>query len=865
MLRFFRKIRYRRRLQADLEAELALHQELAAAAGNPIRLRNLLLVREQAIDPWRFNVVENVWRDFVYALRGFKRSPGFTLVAVLTLMLGIGANSAMFSIVNAVLLRPLPYHDPEKLVLLSEHWPQFPRVSLSYLNYQDWRDQSHSFEAVGAVRNSVMTMTGIADAERVPSQNVTANLFALLGVIPELGRTFAAEEDKPGAPAVALISHSLWERRFSSSRSVLSNSITLDNQNYSIIGVMPPRFEVLQQAPDVILPFEPWAKTLPSDRTWHPGILPIARLKPGASIQQARTEVAVIADRLAKQYPENDSNVSSLVEPMREQIVQNVRPALLVLLGAVGLALLIACANVANLLLVRATGRRREIALCTALGARRTDIVRQLLAESLSLAFAGGSLGLLLAWGAMPFFVRLAGSSLPRSDDVSVDARVLGLTMLIALLAGIVFGLVPARQAWRVDLRETLSETGRVGSIGSVLRTRAALVVSEIALAMLLLSGAGLLFKSLERLSSVSPGFATDHLLIADVVRSPSAYSDPNVRLGFFDCLFEGVSALPSVRSAGGVSFLPVTGTGSAFHFNIQGRAPRSPQEYLIAGYRVVSAGYFKALGIRLISGRGIEDRDREQAPAIVVVNSTFAKTYFPNQSPIGQHIQLGAMPDPSVPWMEIVGIVGDVKQSLASESSTEMYVPYRQADNVLPVFAMSLVMRTTGDPLAQAKAIQTLARDIDHNQPITSIRTMEQNISQSVSERRFRTVLLAIFASLALALAAVGIFGVMAYSVAQRTRELGVRMALGASQGRVLQLVLVDGARLTLLGVGIGIAASFMVTRYISSLLFRVAPHDPLTLVVVAAGLVLVSLCACYLPARHATSIAPIVALREE
>jgi putative ABC transport system permease protein len=804
-------------------------------------------------------------QEFCFGLRRLRKNQGYTLVAVLTLTLGIGANSAMFSIVNAVLLRPLPYHDPDRLVLLSEHWPQFSRLSLSYLNYQDWRDQSHSFEAVGAVRNSVMTMTGTMEAERLPSQNVTANLLGLLGVVPELGRTLAAEEDKPGAPAVALISHSLWKRAFSSSRDVLGKSITLDNQNYSIIGVMRPGFEVLQQAPDVILPFEPWAKTLPNDRSWHPGILPIARLKPGISLEQARSEVALIADRLAKQYPENDSNVSSLVEPMQEQMVQNVRFALLVLLAAVGLVLLIACANVANLLLVRATGRRREIAICTALGARRRDIVRQLLAESLLLAFAGGSLGLLLAWGATPFFLRLAGNSLPRSNGVSVDGYVLGLTTMITLLAGIVFGLVPARQAWRVDLRETLSETGRVGSIRSVLRTRAALVVSEIALAMLLLAGAGLLFKSFERLSEVSPGFAADHLLVADIVRSPSSYRDPNVRLGFFDNLFEQVSALPGVRSAGGVSFLPVTGTGSALHFNIQGRAPRSPQEYVIGGYRVVSAGYFKALGIPLITGRWIEDRDREQAAAVVVINSAFAKTYFQNQSAIGQHIQLGATPDPSVPWMEIVGIVGDVKQSLASESSTEMFAPYRQADKVLPVFAMSLVVRTTGDPLAQANAIQTVAHAIDSNQPVTGIRTMEQNISRSVSEPRFRTVLLAIFAGIALALAAVGIFGVMAYSVAQRTRELGVRMALGASQGRVLQLVLADGARLTFLGVAIGGAASFMVTRYISSLLFSVPPHDPMTLVAVAAGLVVVSLCACYLPARRATLIDPIVALRED
>ena len=804
-------------------------------------------------------------QNFRFAFRRLKNNPGFTVVAVLTLALGIGANSAMFSIVNAVLLRPLPYRDPQRLMLLAEHWPQFPRLSLSYLNYKDWRDQSHSFEAVGAVRNNVMTMTGGAEAERLPSQNVTANLFHLLGVKPELGRTFSDAEDKPGAPPVALISHSLWERQFSSSPGVLGQSITLDNQSYSIIGVMPRRFEILQQAADVILPFEPWARTLPDDRSWHPGILPIARLKPGVSLEQARSEISVIAKRLEEQYPETNTNVSGLVDPMLDQIVQNVHTALWVLIGAVGVVLLIACANVANLLLVRATGRRREMAVCIALGAQRFDIVRQLLAESILVAVAGGALGLALAWAAVPLLVRLAGSSLPRSNDVSVDLGVLGFTALIAFVAGILFGLAPARHTWSIDLRETLNETNRGGAVRAVLRTRAALVVSEIALAMLLLVGAGLLFKSFERLSQISPGFSTDHILVANIVRSPTAYSDRNVRLGFFDRLFEQVSALPGVRSVGAISFLPVTGAGPALHFNIQGRPPHSPQEYTISSYRAVSAGYLKTLEIPLITGRWIEDRDREGAPAVAVINSSFARTYFPNQSPIGQHIQVGAMPDPNVPWMEIVGVVADVKQSLASESSSEMYVPFRQADQVLPVLTMSLVVRTAGDPLAQTNSIRSVVHNIDANQPVTAIRSMEENVTQSVSAPRFRTVLLSVFAGIALVLAAVGIFGVMAYSVAQRTRELGLRIALGASRGRVLQLVLAHGVRLTLVGVAIGLVATFLLTRYVSSLLFNVPLYDPVTLVGVVAALIVISFCACYLPARRATLVDPIVALREE
>jgi putative ABC transport system permease protein len=803
-------------------------------------------------------------QDFKYALRRLINNPGFTIVAVLTMALGIGANTAMFSVINAVLLRPLPYRDPQRLVLLSEHWPQFPQLSLSYLNYRDWRDQSHSFEAVAAVRNSVMTMTGIPEAERLPAQNVTANLFGMLGVKPELGRAFTEAEDKAGGSPVALISHRLCEQHFSCSPAVLGQTIVLDNESYSVIGVMPPGFEVLQQAPDVIVPFEPWARTLPDDRSWHPGILPIARLKPQISLKQARSEMAMIAQRLEKQYPDSDTNVSSLVNLMQDQMVQNVRPALLVLIGAVGVVLLIACANVANLMLVRAAGRRREIAVCVALGARRFDIIRQLLAESLLVAISGGALGLALAWSTMSLVVRLAGDSLPRSSGVAMDIGVLVFTLLIAVLVGILFGLTPARHALQVNLREALNETSRSGSVRGVLRTRAVLVISEIALAILLLAVAGLLFKSFERLSQVSPGFSADHVLVANISRSPT-YKDPNVRLGFFDRLLEQISALPGVRAAGAISVLPVTGTGSALYFNIQGHPPSSPQQFTIGSYRVVSAGYLKTMGVPLVAGRWLEDHDREQAPHVVVINSTFARTHFPDRSPLGQHIQLGDQPDPSVPWMQIVGIVADVKQSLASESAAEMYVPYRQADSVLPVFTLSLVVRTAGDPLAQANSIRALVHGIDANQPITGIQTMEGNISQSVAEPRFRTVLLAIFASIAMALAAVGIFGVMSYSVAQRTRELGLRIALGSSRGRILQLVLADGLRLTVMGIVIGLAITFLLTRYVSSMLFNVPPYDPITLLGVVVVLVVISLCACYIPARRATLVDVVVALREE
>ncbi len=812
-------------------------------------------------------------QDLRYALRRLKNDPGFAVVAVLTLALGIGANSAIFSIVNAVLLRPLPYKDPGRLVLLAEKMPTFPRLSVSNLNFQDMQSQSHSYEGVGAVRNGFSNMTGAGEAERLPSQIVTGNLFDILGVKPEIGRTFNAEEDKPGASGAVIISHSLWERRFSGARDVVGKSLTLDNRSFAVIGVMPAGFEILQQSADVMFPFAPWAQTLPNDRSWHPGILPVARLKSDVSVEQARAEMNVITQRLAAQYPDSNSTVTGLVDPMQGQIVANVRGTLMFLMGFVGVVLVIACTNVASLLLARAAGRRREMAVRTAIGASRGRIIRQLLTESVLLSLAGGLVGLLFAWMAMPPLIRLAGTSLPRSNSVSLDFFVLGFTMLIALVGGVLFGLAPARHAWRVDMREALTETNRGGTGRSVLQIRSLLVVGEIALAMLLLAGAGLLLRSFERLSNVSPGFTTDHILIGDLVLSPVAYKDPVARMNFFDNVREKTAAAPGIRSVGSASFLPVSGQGSALYFNIQGRPPAGPQNFTIANYRTVSPGYFQTLGIPLISGRLIDERDREEAPDVAVINATMAKTYFPNQSPLGQHLQLGPAPDKDVPWMEIVGVVGDVKQALASEAPTEIYFPHRQGNKisgpdkvaVLPVFALSMVVRTAGDPMNTANDLRSVVRSVDPNQPIVRLRTMEENISASIAQPRFHTVLLAIFAGLALLLAAVGIFSVMAYSVTQRTRELGVRMALGASRGRVLQLVLAHGFRLTVLGVVIGFFGAFAASRYFESFLFNVSARDPMTMPLVAFGMVIISMFACYLPARRATLVDPMVALRQE
>jgi putative ABC transport system permease protein len=807
----------------------------------------------------------SLFQDFRYALRRLSRTPGFTIIAVLTLALGIGANTAIFTVIDAVLLRPLPYSDPGRLVLLNEHTPRFPILSVSYQNLVDWREQSHVFTGVGAVRNFGVNLTGTDEPERLKAQMLNANVFELLGVQAFRGRTFLPEEDKQGAPGVALISYALWQRRFSASDKVLGQSLTLDSRPYSVVGVLPPGFQVLQQVPDVVLPLEPWAKTLPDDRSWHPGILPLARLRPGLSIEQARSEMDTIARRLEKQYPEHNTEKTILVNFMQSQLVQNVRPALLMILGAVGFVLLIACTNVANLMLARATARKREIAVRSAIGATRWRVVRLALTESVLLSLAGAGSGLLLANAAVPPLLHLGGSTLPAGSDVHIDGPVLLFTTLLAAVAGILFGLAPALHMAGLDLRSALNETDR-GAVGSgLMKVRGALVVGEVALAMLLLVGAGLLIRSFDRLSNVAPGFGVDHVLIGDLLVSPAAHPDPAERNAFFDRVLERAAALPGVRSAGAASFLPVSGAGSIIHFNIQDHPPRSPREYVMANYRVVSPAYLKTLGIPLLNGRLMNEADRDGAPSVVVINATMAKTFFPNESPLGKHIQLGATPDKDTPWMEIVGVVGDVKQSLASEAPTEMYVPYRQSIKDLPVFNLSLVLRTSGDPAALSNSLIGAVREIDHNQPLVNLRTMEENIAASVAQPRFRTVLLTILAALALLIAAVGIYGVMAFSVGQRTHEIGTRMALGSTPGQIFQLVIGNGLRLTLLGVVIGLAAGIAFARLLSTFLFQVGALEPLTIIAVSALLISVALIACYIPARRATRVDPTVALRYE
>ena len=805
------------------------------------------------------------WNDLRYALRTLRNNPGFAAVTILTLALGIGANTAIFSVINAVLLRPLPFGTPNQLCVITESLPSVPVVGPSYQNFQDFRDRAKSFSAMSATRITTLTLTGAGEPERLPAQMTSASMFPLLGVSATMGRTFAPEEDRAGGPQVVLLSYGFWRRHFAGSADVLDKSITLDNKSYTIIGVLPADYQLLVPS-DVYVPFEPWAKTLPDDRNWHPGITAVGRLRTGVTMAQAQSEMKIIAGNLAQEYPIYDTGMGADVTSMRDRLVSNVRPALLVMLAAVGLVLLIACGNIANLLLARATGRRQEIAVRTAMGASRSRIVRQLLTESSLLALVGAAAGVLLAWGSIAWLLRLGGTALPNVSPVTVDSRVLLFAAALAVLSGVLFGLAPAFQTASIDLRNALNEATR-GATGSRAQrhVRSALIVAEVGLALFLLVGAGLLLRSFERLASQLPGFRPENLLVADIPLSQNAYPASVERMEFFDRLLEKLRAAPGVRTVGAATTLPVAGTGSAIHFNIEGRAPKSPHDYVIIGYRPVTAGYLETLGVPLLRGRLVTQSDTEKAPYVAVINQAANRQYFPDVDPIGRRIQLGAIPDASVPWMEIVGIVGDLKQDLAGDPKAEMYVPVRQGDSLLPVLAVSVVMRTERDPLGEASALRSVVRDINPNQPVVRVRTMEENISGSVSMPRFRATLLAIFAGAALLLAVVGLYGLMVYTVNQRVHEIGIRVALGADRGDVLRMVIAQGLKLAIAGVLVGVLSSLALGRILSGFLYGVSPTDPMTILGVAALLIFVALLASYLPAKRATRVDPMVALRYE
>jgi putative ABC transport system permease protein len=800
--------------------------------------------------------MNTLWQDLRYGLRMLLKNPGFAVVAVIALALGIGANAAIFSVVNAVLLRSLPYNEPERLLVLRENKPpQFPEFSVSPGNFLDWQKQNTVFEKLAAIGGSSYNLVDAGEPERLRGARVSAGLFEMLGVKPAQGRTFAAEEDQEGHNSVAILSHGLWQRRFGADPNIIGRAVQFNATSYTVIGIMPPDFQFPDRETELYTPIAFDAKQAQQHGSHYISV--VGRLKPGVTLEQARTEMSAIAARLAQAYPDSNTGWGVTLFPMQEYESRDIKPALLVLLGAVALVLLIACANVANLLLARATARQREIAIRTALGASRWRVIRQLLTESVLLAIVGGGLGLLLAVWGMDLLLALAPQDLPRVKEGALDARVLGFTILITVLTGIIFGLAPALQSSRPNLNETLKEGGR-GTTGGHHRVRHSLVITEVALALMLLIGAGLLIRSFYRLQQVAPGFNPKNALAVGVSLPTKKYTEPEKKSAFFAQLLEKISAQPGVVAVGATQSLPIQGD-FVLAFNIQGRAPDAPGQEPNTNYYAVSAGYFKAMGIPLLRGRLFTEQDNKDAPRVAVINETMAKKFFPGEDPIGKGINVTNGPER---FREIVGIVGDVKQyGLDQPTTMQTYEPYLQT----PFSDMTLIVRTEGDPTAVSASVRNQVLSIDKDQPVSRVRTLEQVVSESVSKQRFSMLLLGIFAVVALILAAVGLYGVMSYAVTQRTHEIGIRMALGAQQRDVLKLVVGQGMILALVGVGLGLIASFALTRVMATLLFGVSATDPLTFLIIPALLAAVALLASFVPARRAMKVDPMVALRYE
>jgi len=815
----------------------------------------------------RTNMIADLWQDLRYGARMLLKQPGFTLIAMLTLALGVGANAAIFSVVNAVLLRPLPFREAGQLMMLGtvDTREGDGLRSVSYPNFVDWRAQSGSFERLAAFRVRSFTLTGSGEPARLNGVVASAELFALLGVSPSLGRSFRAEEDNAGA-SVVILSHGLWRRRFNSEPQVIGRNITLDDRSLTVVGVAPAGF----QFPIEAEPADLWT-TIAHDAT---GDTPMAtqrglgylsvtgRLKPGVSGAQAQAEMDGIARSLERQYPDKNAHQGARLAPAYEQLVGDVRRPLLIIFGAVGCVLLIACANVANLLLARATARRREIALRAALGASRGRVIRQLLTESVLLALAGSLCGWLLAWGCMESLLSLSPENVPRLQDVRLDGRVFGFTLLVSLLTGVIFGLAPALQAAKTELTETLKEGGRGGEGARGARLRSALMIAEVAIALVLMAGAGLLLNSFWRLLQVNPGFDPRQTLTFRLNLPDNKYSDPQA-VAFFERLQARLQNLPGARSASVTFALPFSSSHIGTDLDIEGR-PVAPGDRPNVDCQSVLPDYFRTLGIRLIKGRDFDARDDLKARRVAIVNETLTRRFFPNEDPIGKRIRPEISAEPGdAPMREIIGVVSDVRyRSLTADVPPEVYMPYTQ----LPISTgMWIALRTDADPRSLISAARAEVQALDKELPVFEVKTLDQYVSGAVAHPRFNALLLLLFAGVAALLTAVGLYGVISYSVTQRTREIGIRMALGGQTHDMLRLVVKQGMTMTLIGVGAGLGGALALTRLLKTLLFGVSAADPLTFSVIVLLLTIIAFVACWIPARRATKVDPMVALRTE
>jgi|SRR5579862_10872 len=817
--------------------------------------------------------METLLQDVRYGFRMLVKNPNFTAIAVLTLALGIGANTALFSVINGVLLSPLPFPQADQLVTLHENKPNFEGGSLSYPNFQDWQKDNHTFSSMAVARSYTYSLTGIGDAEQVTSEFISSDFFPVLGVKPKIGRTFAEEEERTGADPVALISEGLWQRKFSGTPDVLGKNITLDGRDYTVVGVIPANFHLSIpgfRESDVYAPIGQWSNPLLHQRGAGLGIHGVGRLRPGVTIEQARADMAGLTADLAAAFPESDKGITAKVVPLKQQMIGHVERFLWVLLAAVGFVLLIACANVANLLLARSTGRTREFAVRAALGATRARVVRQLLTESILLAVAGGGLGLLLASSGTRAALGVLPAALPRAEQIGLDMHVLLFTAGISLLAGVVFGLTPALKTSQPDLHETLKQGGRGGS-GVRHRAQDVFVVGEMALAVVLLIGAGLTVRSLVRLWSVDPGFNPHNVLMFGVSLPPSMMnaSPDAIRAAFrqFDERIGSIPGIHGVSQAWGA--VPISGDDEQL-FLLEGQAkPANENDMNWAIDYIVEPDYLKTMGIPLLRGRFFAAQDNEHAPLVVVIDDVFAQKYFPNQDPIGKRLNINRFDR----LAEIVGVVAHVKQwGLDADDQQSLrsglYIPCMQMPDAFVAMAPSgstVLVRSGGSLAGLLDSIRRVSVQMSNQQVIYGPQTMDSLISDSLASRRFSMILLAVFAGLALLLASVGIYGVTSYVVGQRAQEIGIRMALGAQRGDILYLILGRGGKLAGVGVLAGLAAALGLTRLMASLLYGVGATDPITFVGVAVLLTVVALVACYVPARRATKFDPATALRYE
>ena len=810
-------------------------------------------------------------QDLRYAVRQLRGSPGFAAVAILTLALGIGANTAIFSVVNGVLLRPLAFKDPGRLVRLwhvppAKSFPGITTFTVSPANYVDWQRQNHVFEDMAIYAYRGFTLTGSGQPEQVDAGAVSARFFSTLGVQPMLGRVFSAEEDSPGHANVVVLSYSFWQQHFGARAEIVNSNITMDGQNYLVAGVMPPSFRF----PDFAQMWTPMAWT-DKDRAvrGNHNDMVIARLKPSVDVKQAQAEMNTISTRLEQLYPEDDKGWGAVVVPLHDDLVSDVRPALLVLLGSVAFILLIACVNVANLALAKTFSRQKEIAIRTALGASSARVLRQILAETVLLAFAGGAIGVSLA----PFGVRLImaflADKVPHGLEVGLDVQVLGFTAIVSLVTGIIAGVLPALRLSRADVNQALKQgLGRTDSDSSGHRTRKILVVGEVALSLMLLFGAGLMIRSFQRLQRVNPGFESRGVLTMTLSVASAKFPGPAQEISFLERVLQRVRTLPGVESAGVTDNLPLDGGGSHQPIAIEGLPAVAMSDQPEVDVRLITAGYISSLHIPLLRGRDINDADVAGRPAAILISQSMAQQFWPGENPIGKRLTMTFLPDAV---REVVGVVGDVKLDGLDQSrpSAVLYMPLDQVSvpstGGWSSISMTLVVRSATDPASIAPAVSSALHEVDREIPLRDILTMDDLVSNSISQQRLNMLLLGAFGGLALLLAAIGIYSVLSYSVKRRIQEIGIRLALGASLRDVLRMILVEGMKPTLLGVAVGTAGALALGRVLSSLIYSVKSTDPLTFLAVAVLLVAISLLACVFPAYRATRVDPMVALRYE